>query len=389
MTHGERAEVVRLDVEGRVRAAVKAALEEVMEEEMDAHLAARHRERTEGRRGYRNGHYQRGLLTAVGQIEQLQVPRDREGEFLTEAFENYRRMTGSLEEAILEMFLQGVSTRKVAAITDGLTKVKVGKDSVSRITARLEDEVAAWRSSPLTVAYPYVYLDATYLKVNWGGRVGELALLVALGVNEQGYREVLAVEAAGGERKEAYQRLLRGLLDRGLRGVKLVISDAHESIKAAVGTELPGAKWQRCVVHFERNILSHVPRQECKEVAADLGAIFAVSREETALGLAVAFSDRWRKRFPSAVKVFERGLDAALTYLQFPTSHHRLIRNTNLLERLNRETKRRTRVVGVFPNEKSALNLSTVVMLRATEDWSLRKYLDMAPLEAMEANTQD
>jgi transposase-like protein len=317
------------------------------------------------------------------------VPRDREGQFLTEVFERYQRMTGSLEEAILEMYLQGVSTRKVAAITEGLTKVKVGKDAVSRIAKRLGDELEAWRQTPLTLGYPYVYLDAIYLKVNWGGRVGELALLVAIGVNEAGYREVLAVEPAGAERKEAYQQMLRGLLDRGLRGVELVISDDHESIKAAVGTELPGAKWQRCVAHFERNILSHVPRQESKELAADLKAVLAVSREETAWALAQAFVERWQKRFPSAVKVFERGLDGALTFLQFPTSHHRLIRTTNVLERLNRETKRRTRVVGVFPNETSAVNLATTVMLRASEDWALRKYLDMAPLEAMKANTQD
>ena len=381
--------MIRLNIDERIREGVKAVLEQVMEEELNAHLQARHRERTEARRGHRHGHYTRGLLTPTGQIEQLQVPRDREGEFLTEAFERYQRMTGSMEEAILEMYLQGVSTRKVAAITEGLAKVKVGKDAVSRIAQRLEEQVAAWRSSPLTLAYPYVYLDAIYLKVNWGGRVGELALLVAIGVNEQGYREVLAVEAAAGERKEAYQNLLRGLLDRGLRGVELVISDDHESIKAAVVTELPRVKWQRCVVHFERNILSHVPRQEAREVAADLRAVFTVSREETARTLAAALSERWRKRFPAAVKVFERGLDGALTYLQFPSSHHRLIRTTNPLERLNRETKRRTRVVGVCPHEQSALNLATVVMLRATEDWALRKYLDMAPLEAMEANTQD
>jgi putative transposase len=389
MTHAERAEVIRLDIDERIREGVKAVLEEVMEEEMNEHLQARHRERTEARRGHRNGHYTRGLLTPTGQIEQLQVPRDREGEFLTEAFERYQRMTGSMEEAILEMYLQGVSTRKVAAITEGLAKVKVGKDAVSRIAGRLTEQVSTWCSSPLTLAYPYVYLDAIYLKVNWGGRVGDLALLVAMGVNEQGHREVLAVEAAGGERKEAYQNLLRGLLDRGLQGVKLVISDDHESIKQAVVTELPRVKWQRCVVHFERNILSHVPRQEAGEMAADLRAIFGLSREETVRTLATAFSERWRKRFGSAVKVFERGLDGALTYLQFPTSHHRLIRTTNPLERLNRETKRRTRVVGIFPSEQSALNLATTVMLRASEDWALRKYLDMAPLEAMEANTQD
>lgn len=389
MTHEEQVEVVRLDVQARVRAAVKAALEEVMQEEMSEHLQAEYRERTAARRGQRNGSYTRRLLTPAGPIEQLQVPRDREGEFLTEIFERYQRMTGSLEEAILEMYLQGVSTRKVAAITEGLTRVKVGKDAVSRIAGRLSDELEAWRQTPLTVAYPYVYVDALYLKVNWGGRVGDLAILSAIGVNEQGFREVLGVEPAAGERKEAYQSLLRGLLDRGLQGVKLVVSDDHEAIKAAVGSELPGAAWQRCTVHFERNILSHVPRAEAKAVADDLRELFGVTREETAWHLAEAFVERWKPRFPSAVKVFERGLSEALTYLKFPSSHHRLIRTTNALERLHREVKRRTKVVGVFPNETSATNLATTVMLRASEDWALRRYLDMAPLEAMEANTQE
>ena len=162
----------------------------------------------------------------------------------------YKRMTGEVEEAVLEMYLQGVSTRKVAAITEGLSRVRIGKDAVSRVAQRLEEELSAWRGRPLELAYPYLYLDAAYFKVNWGGRVVDLALLVAVGVNEEGYREVLTVEPAGGERKEAWRNLLKGLVERGLRGVRLVISDDHPSIRQAVMAELPGASWQRCVVHF-------------------------------------------------------------------------------------------------------------------------------------------
>lgn len=377
---------VQRDFDSRIRQGVRAVIEQILQEEMDEHLQARYRERTATRRGERNGSYTRDLVTPVGKIKQLQVPRDRAGEFLTEVFERYQRMTGNVEEAVLEMYLQGVSTRRVAEITNSLSGVRIGKDAVSRIASRLEEELRAWRERQLEAAYPYLYLDAVYLKVNWGSHVGDLALLVAIGVNEQGYREVLAVDSAAGERKEAYRNLLKGLLERGLRGVQLVISDDHESIKAAVRTELSGTLWQRCIVHFERNILAHVPATEMRAVADDLKSIFAVKREETARQLAQQFSERYGKRFSKAVEVLQRGLEQSLSYLRFPSSHQRLLRSTNGLERLFVEVKRRTRVVGVFPNERSASNLATAVMLRASEEWALKRYLDMLPLEAMNAN---
>jgi transposase-like protein len=259
----------------------------------------------------------------------------------------------------------------------------VGKDAVSRIARRLQEELALWRGRRLERAYPYLFLDATYLKVHCGERVREVALLVAVGVDEEGYREVLAVEEAGGERREVYRQLLRGLLDRGLRGVLLVVSDDHEAIKQAVASELPEARWQRCLAHFQRNVLAHVPISEAGEVAADFWAIFGVRREETARALAQAFQERYGRRYPRAVETLMRGLDDALTYLHFPGPHHRLIRTTNLLERLFRELKRRTRVVGVFPNQESALDLATAVILQASEDWALRRYMDMTPLKAL------
>jgi putative transposase len=216
---------------------------------------------------------------------------------------------------------------------------------VSRIARRLEEQQREWRERSLEEKeYPYLYLDATYLKVCLGASVTSMALLACVGVDEEGFREVLAVEVAGTEKGAAYASMLRGLVDRGLSGVKLVVSDDHEGIKAAVFGELPGVDWQRCVVHFERNVLSHVPTASMEEVAHDLKAIFKVRREKSARALAEEFVELYGKRFPRAVAVFEAGIDDALSYLSYPGSHHARIRTTNMLERLFEEVKRRTRV---------------------------------------------
>ncbi len=373
---------VKLDVEARVRQGVKAVLEEVLQEEMSEHLQAGYRELTPTRRGERNGRYTRNLLTPAGKIERLKVPRDREGEFVTDLFERYKRMTGDVEEAILEMYLSGISVRKIAGVTEALSKVRIGKDAVSRIASRLQEQQKEWRGRSLEEKeYPYLYLDATYLKVRWGARVTSMALLACVGVDEEGFREVLAVEVAGSEKGAAYASLLRELIDRGLSGVRLVISDDHEGIKAAVWDELPGVEWQRCVVHFERNVLCHVPASSMAEVAEDMKAIFKVRREKTARALAEEFVELHAKRFPKAVSVFEAGIGGALTYLSYPGSHHPRIRTTNMLERLFREVKRRTRVIGVFPNETSATTLATEIALRSSEEWALKRYLTMDALE--------
>jgi transposase-like protein len=382
LTRDEVTEAASLAVADRVRAAVKAVLEQILDEEMSEHVGAARRERKPSRTGERNGSYARDLITPVGKIEQLRVPRDRDGTFTTQVFEEYHRSTGEVEDAVLEMWLQGISQRKIAEVTEKLGAVRVGKDAVSRIAQRLESELGAFRSRRLERAYPYLYLDATYLKVHWGSHVGDLAVLVAVGVSEQGFREVLAVETYAGERAEAYRGLLKGLIQRGLCGVALAVSDDHEAIQAAVRTELPGVVWQRCIVHFMRNVLAKVPQSERAQVAADLKSIFLVNRLEDARVLAAAFSARWGKGFKGAVAILQTGLDAALSYLDFPSSHHRLIRSTNGLERLFEEVKRRTRVVRIFPNETSAANLSTAVALRASEDWALRHYLDMEPYRA-------
>ncbi len=377
---------VKLDVEARVRQGVKAVLEEVLEEEMTRHLEAGYRELTPTRRGERNGHYQRNLLTPAGKkSEHLEVPRDREGEFVTEVFERYKRMTGDVEEAILEMYLSGISVRKIAGVTEALSKVKVGKDAVSRIASRLEEKQREWRERSLKEkSYPYLYLDATYLKARWGAGVTSMALLACVGVDEEGFREVLAVEVAGSEKGAAYASLLRGLLDRGLKGVRLVVSDDHEGIKAAVAGELAGVDWQRCVAHFERNVLVHVPSSSMAEVAQDLKAIFKIRRRKTAETLAEEFISLYEKSYPKAVSIFEAGIEDALTYLRYPGSHHARIRTTNMLERLFEEVKRRTRVVGVFPSETSASALATEIALRSSEQWALKRYLTIDALEEAE-----
>lgn len=382
MTRDDLGQAASLAVGDRIRSAVKAVLEEILDEEMAQHIGARHRERTEARVGERNGSYNRDLITPVGKIQQLRVPRDRDGTFTTEVFEEYHRSTGEVEDAILEMWLQGISQRKIAPITEKFGSVRIGKDAVSRIAQRLDAELFGFRSRKLTKDYPYLYLDATYLKVHWSSHVGDIAVLVAVGVNEEGFREVLAVETYAGERAEAYRSLLKGLIGRGLSGVALVVSDDHESIQAAIKTELPGVAWQRCIVHFMRNVLSKVPQAERAEVAADLKSIFAVNRIEDARAVAAHFCERWGKSMRGAVACLQSGLEAALSHLDFPSSHHRLIRTTNGLERLFEEVKRRTRVVRIFPNETSACNLSTAVALRASEDWALRRYLDMEPYQA-------
>jgi transposase-like protein len=209
-----------------------------------------------------------------------------------------------------------------------------------------------------------------------------MALLACVGVDVEGFREVLAVEVAATEKGVAYASLLRGLIDRGLSRVRLVVSDDHEGIKVAVAAEMPGVEWQRCAVHFERNVLSHVPSGEMSEVAEDLKAIFKVRRQKTARALAEEFVGLYGKRFPRAVSVFEAGIEDTLTYLRYPGSHHARIRTTNMLERLFREVKRRTRVVGVFPNETSASTLATEIALRSSEQWALKRYLTMDALEA-------
>jgi putative transposase len=258
---------------------------------------------------------------------------------------------------------------------------------VSRISTRLENKQRDWRQVSLEgKAYPYLCLDANYLKVRWGARVASLVLLACVGVNEEGFRKVLAVECAGGQKGLAYASVLRDYIDRGLSGVRLMISDAddHEGIRRALAGELPGMESRRCVVHFARNVLAYVPASSMAEVAEDLNRIFRVRRKKAARALVQEVLEFYGMRFPKVVSVLEGGIRKAWAYLSYPGSHHASIASTNTLERLLKEVKRRAKVVGVFPNETSAGTLATEIALRHSEEWALQRYLSLNRLEFAE-----
>lgn len=380
----------RGSVEGLLREAVRGVFIDVMEAEITGFLGAGRYERSKRRRGSRNGHQEpRGLETRVGHVE-LPIPRDRAGEFQTRVFERYRRLEKPLEESVLEMYLKGVSTRKVSAITEKLCGMEMSASRQSQLNQTLVQELEAWRERPLKLNYPYLFLDALYLDLRWGEEVDGYPVLVAYGVNEQGYRELIGVGLGNAESADAWSGFLRDLLRRGLDGAQLVTSDAHESIKAALKACLPGARWQRCTVHFMRNILTKVPHGKMAAMGAALHSIFEQPSRAKALARAREIDQRYQKALPEAMKTLRDGLDDALCHYEFPEAHRVRIRTTNPLERLNREIRRRTNVVGVFPTETSCLLLVTAVLRAQTEAWAGRRYLDMsllAPTPAAQAST--
>jgi putative transposase len=348
---------------------------------MTAHLGAERYERGEGRSGYRNGTKPRTLTTRVGALE-LRVPQDRDGTFSTELFARYQRSEQALVTTLLEMYVQGVSTRKVAAITEELCGTAFSKSQVSALTSRLDADLAAWRARPLgETSYPYLSVDARYEHVRIDGRIVSQGVLIVAGVRGDGRREVLAIDAADTESEATYQALFRSLKERGLRGVELVTSDDHAGLRAAIGRHFQGASWQRCPVHLTRNLLGAVGQRHRRALADDLRAIFAASTPEQARAAAHAAADRCRPTHPALATRLEEDLDDALTCLAFPAAHRVRIRTTNGLERLNQELKRRTRVVRIFPNRASLLRLTTALAMEQSEEWvSGRRYLDMEPL---------
>jgi transposase-like protein len=370
-----------LDDPDFLRELVERTVQAILEAEMTAHLGAGRYERREGRTGYRNGTKPRTLTTRVGTLT-LAVPQDRDGTFSTELFARYQRSEQALVGTLLEMYLQGVSTRKVAAITEALCGASFSKSQVSALTSRLDAELAAWRERPLGEhAYPYLMVDARYEHVRVGGRVVSQGVLLVAGVREDGVREVLAVAVADTESEASYQDLFRALKERGLRGVALVTSDDHRGLRAAIARHFQGAAWQRCQVHVARNLLALVGQRQRRGLADDLRAIFAANTPEQAQTLAGAAAARWRPTHPSLARRLETELEDALVCLTFPAEHRRRVRTTNGLERLNQEVKRRTRVVRIFPNPASLLRLVTALAREHSEEWvSGRRYLDMAAL---------
>jgi putative transposase len=378
----ELAQEVLLDDPGFLREIVERVLQELLETEMTEHIGAIPYERTENRNGHRNGHKPRALRTRVGTLNLL-VPQDREGTFSTRLFARYQRNEKALVLALMEMYVEGVSTRKVAEVTEALCGTSFSKSLVSQLAGRLDSELEAWRSRPLEAeSYPYVFVDARYEKVRVGHRVVSQGVLVVSAVRDDGLREILGVEVADTESEATYQELFRSLKRRGLKGVELVVSDNHEGLKAALARHFQGPSHQRCQVHYARNLLGMVGTKKRKELASDLRAIFAAPAREQALRIASSVAEKWRERGHEKVaEHLEEQVEECLSCLSFPESHRRRIRTTNGQERLNQEIKRRTRVVRIFPNREACLRLVTALCAEQSEEWVTgRRYLDMEEL---------
>jgi putative transposase len=368
---------------GFLREIVERVLQELLEAEMTEHIGAAPYERAEGRTGHRNGHKPRTLRTRIGTLNLL-VPQDREGSFSPRLFARYQRNEKALVLALMEMYVEGVSTRKVKEVTEVLCGISFSKSLVSQLAGGLDSELERWRNRPLEAkAYPYLFVDARYEKVRADHRVVSQGVLLVSGVREDGFREILGVEVADTESEATYRELFRSLKARGLSGVELVVSDDHEGLKAAVFRHFQGASWQRCQVHYARNLLGMVSAARRKDLAADLRAIFAATSREQALEMATSVARRWREKGNEKVaEHIEEHVEECLTCLAFPESHRRRIRTTNGQERLNQEIKRRTRVVRIFPNREACLRLVTALAVEQSEEWVTgRRYLDMQELE--------
>jgi len=379
----ELAQEVLLDDPGFLKEIVERVVQELVEAEMTEHIGAAPYERNVTRTGHRNGHKPRALRTRVGTLNLL-VPQDREGTFSTRLFARYQRNEKALVLALMEMYVEGVSTRRVKDVTEELCGTSFSKSVVSSLAGSLDAELSAWRSRPLeAAAYPYLFVDARYEKVRVDGRVASQGVLVVSGVRDDGFREILAVEVADTESEATYQELFRSLKRRGLSGVELVVSDDHGGLKAAVERHFQGASHQRCQVHYARNLLGMVGATRRKELAADLRAIFAAPDGRSALGLASSVAEKWRRKGHEKVaEHIEEHIEECLSCLAFPESHRQRIRTTNGLERLNQEIKRRTRVVRIFPNRASCLRLVSALAVEQSEEWvTSRRYLDIRELD--------
>ena len=382
MTFEEALQVI-LSSEGDnpLRAMLELAAQGALEVEMSEHVGARPYERSEGRTGYRNGHRVRILTTAVGDLNLL-VPQDRDGTFQTSLFERYQRSDKAFVLALMEMYLKGVSTRKVADITEKLCGKCFSSQQVSKLARELDRTILQWRERPLTGSYPYLIVDARYEKVRVGGRVVSMGILIALGINEDGMREILDVEVADTENATTWSDLFKRLKKRGLSGVLLVTSDDHEGIKAAVGRHFQGAAWPRCQFHFLRNVLPLATRAQRKVLHSDLRSIFDSPDVDTAWRRINDVLSNWRDLKCEVADRIEEEIEETCAVLAFPQSHRKRIRTTNALERLNQELRRRTRVARIFPNEASALRLIASLAMEQSEEWETgRQYLDASLLE--------
>jgi putative transposase len=374
--HQQVKELVTEDTQ-LLRELLQKVMQETLEAEMDKLLGAERYERTSMRTGYRSGYYERTLITRVGPIE-LRVPQDRDGHFSTEIFERYQRSEKALVSALAEMYVQGVSTRKVTEITEALCGQSFSASTISRINKTLDAELAAFANRPLEEEYPYLILDARYEKVREDGVVRPQAVLVALGVNGDGRRCVLAVEIANRESTTSWRDLLLQLKERGLRGVEFVVSDDHEGLKQAIAQTLPEAVWQRCYVHFLRNALDHLPRKADDDCLTELRWLYDRRDLDEARQDLAAWLSKWQGRYSKLCDWVEENIEETFSFYRLPRQHHKHLKSTNCLERLNQEIKRRTHVVRIFPNTASCLRLVRALAVETHEEWiEGTRYLNM------------
>lgn len=357
-----------------LRESVRVMSELLMEAEVTERIGASKYERTPERLTQRNGYRERTWETRVGEIP-LQIPKLREGSYFPSLLEPRRRAEQALLAVVQSAYVEGVSTRKVDELLQALGLTGIDKSRVSRICKALDEVVGVFRNRPLDGDYPYVWLDAVYIKVRQNHRIVSMALVVAIGVRESGEREVLGFAVGGSEELAFWQEFLRHLVRRGLRGVQLVISDAHEGLKAALGEVLSGVTWQRCRVHFMRNLLAHIPRGDKSMVAAALRTIFAQPHREAAGQQLEVVVQTMTPRWPKAAQLLTQAEDEILNYMSFPTEHWTRIYSTNPLERLNKEIKRRLNVVGIFPDVSALERLTGAVLLEVNDEWEIgRRY---------------
>ena len=374
-------ETLKGDLRELVRKTVQDTINALLEQEAEEMVGAERYERTAGREAYRSGHYKRRLTTTSGQIE-LDVPKLRGATFQTAVIERYRRRETSVEEAIIEMYLAGVSTRRIEDVSEILWGAGVSAGTVSNLNEKAYKSVEEWRSRPLAGEYPYVFIDGIYLKRSWGGSYENVSILVAIGVNGDGRREIIGCAEGFTESKDSWREFLPWLRERGLRGVRMVTGDRCQGMVGALEEVFPQARHQRCTVHFYRNVLNKVPKQKRTLVAKMLKAIHAQESKEAAVAKAdEVASSLERMRLGAAAKVVREGYLETLTYTDFPMQHWTRIRTNNAIERLNREIRRRTRVVGTFPDGHSALMLVTARLKYIAEcEWGKRRYLDVSLL---------
>mgnify|MGYP000934302121 FL=1 len=377
-------QVIKTELKELVRQSVQEVLNSLLDAEADRLTNAHKYERTEGRQDTRAGHYTRKLLTGAGEVA-LEVPKLRTLTFESAIIERYRRRETSVEEALVEMYLAGVSTRRIEDITELLWDAKLSAGTMSRLNGKVYEQIEAWRNRPLSGAYPYVYLDGIYLKRNWGGEYENVAILIAMAVNQRGEREVLGATEGMKEDKESWLGFLRHLKERGLQGTQLFIADKCSGLIEAMAEVFPRARYQRCIVHFYRNVFSVVPRKKVKEVSAMLKAIHAQEDKEAALKKIGDIIEKLKDlKLNEAAGKVETAAYETLTYMDFPREHWRRIRTNNAMERLNREIRRRTKSVGAFPDGRSALML-VCARLRYIEqsEWGQKTYLNMQHLEEL------